>query len=69
MHMLFEALRDGRVLMRTEEESCIYPTEILLMLLAAGYRFRLNGRAWRPNKPEKQQPIQATASKGRRRTK
>ena len=49
----FEVIRDGRVLMSTEHESCIYPNETLLAMQAAGYKFRLNGKAFKPTQPEK----------------
>jgi hypothetical protein len=49
--MLFEVIGgDGRVKMSTEHESCIYPREILLSMEAAGYSFRINGKAWKPAK-------------------
>ena len=50
---LFEVIRDGRVLMSTDHKSCIYPNEILLSMQAAGYKFRMEGKAWRPEKLEK----------------
>ena len=50
---LFEVVRDGRVYMSTNHKSCIYPNDILLSMQAAGYKFRMNGKAWRPKKPEK----------------
>jgi len=61
--LLFEVIRDGHVYMSTEHESCIYPNEILLSMQAAGYKFRMNGKAWRPTKPEKKLP--ATVKVGR----
>ena len=51
--VLFEVIRDGRVMMSTQHKSCIYPVEILLSMQAAGYKFRIDGKAWRPPKPEK----------------
>ena len=54
--VLFEVIRDGRVMMSTQHKSCIYPVEILLSMQAAGYKFRMDGKAWRPPKPEKKPP-------------
>jgi len=48
---LFEVIRDGRVLMSTNHKSCIYPNEILLSMQSAGYKFRMDDKAWRPEKP------------------
>lgn len=67
--VLFEVLRDGRVLMSTEHESCIYPNETLLSMQTAGYKFRLNGKAWRPAKPDKKQPAANNARGSRLRKK
>ncbi|MCL2284839.1 MAG: hypothetical protein FWC32_00575 [Firmicutes bacterium] len=54
--VLFEVIRDGRVMMSTEHKSCIYPTGILLAMQSAGYKFRMDGKAWKPAKPEKKLP-------------
>ena len=51
--VLFEVVRDGCVYMSTDHKSCIYPNDILLSMQAAGYKFRMNGKAWRPEKLEK----------------
>ena len=51
--VLFEVIRDGRVLMRTEHKSCIYPVKTLLAMQAVGYKFRMDGKAWKPEKPDK----------------
>jgi len=53
---LFEVIRDGRVYMSTDHKSCIYSNDILLLMQAAGYKFRMNGKAWRPEKPENKKP-------------
>ena len=67
--ILFEVIRDGCVLMRTEHKSCIYPNETLLSMQAAGYKFRMDGKAWKPEKPDKKPPDSDTAPKVRRRSK
>jgi hypothetical protein len=54
---LFEVIREGRVLMSANHKSCIYPNVILLSMQAAGYKFRMNGKAWRPEKPEKKPTV------------
>ena len=47
--MKFEVInRDGKVMMSTEHRSCIYPTDILKQMEAAGYKFRVDGKRWRP---------------------
>ena len=47
--MKFEVIdRDGKVKMSTEHRSCIYPTDILKRMEAAGYKFKVDGKRWRP---------------------
>ena len=46
--MLFEALRDGRVIMHTDEADCIDPPDVLLSMQTAGYTFRMDGQTWEP---------------------
>ncbi len=51
--MLFEVLRDGKALMTTDDESGIYDLETLKSMQGAGYKFRMNGKAWVPReKPQ-----------------
>ena len=59
--MKFEVLdRDGIVKMSTEHKSCIYPTATLKSMEAAGYKFRINGKRWKPG----QEIPPETAKKG-----
>lgn len=44
--MKFEVLRDGKVLEHTEYKECVKPLSILKSMQQAGYKFRLNGKAW-----------------------
>ena len=47
--MKFEVIgSDGKVKMSTEHKSCIYPADILKQMEKAGYKFRLNGKRWKP---------------------
>ena len=47
--MKFEVLdRDGIVKMSTEHKRCIYPVATLKSMEAAGYKFRINGKRWKP---------------------
>ena len=40
--------RDGIVKMSTEHKKCIYPLATLKSMEAAGYKFRINGKRWKP---------------------
>ena len=47
--MKFEVLdRDGIVKMSTEHRRCIYPVATLKSMEKAGYKFRINGKRWKP---------------------
>lgn len=67
--ILFKVIRNGRVLMSTEHEACIYPDETLLSMQAAGYKFRLNGKAWKPSKLEQNQLYESKSCVTRKRKK
>ena len=57
--MKFEVIdRDGTVKMSTEHRRCIYPLNILRRMETAGYKFRLDGKRWKPD-----QEINSGASK------
>lgn len=45
---LWEAWRDGRRIEYTDYESCVPPSETLASMYKAGYRFKVNGKAWKP---------------------
>lgn len=49
-HPLWEAWRDGKRIECTNHEKCIPPEEILLSMQKAGYKFKMNGKAWKPKK-------------------
>jgi hypothetical protein len=47
--MRFEVIdRDGKIKMSTEHRSCIYPADTLKRMETAGYKFRVNGKRWKP---------------------
>ena len=46
--MLFEVIRNKKVLMSTAYEECIPPPEVLQQMVAAGYTFRKDNKAWKP---------------------
>ena len=68
--MKFEAIdRDGTVKMSTENRCCIYPLNILRRMEAAGYKFRLDGKRWKPGQeinddPSKAPPHSTRSRKG-----
>ena len=40
--------KEGKHMMSTEQESCIYPPDTLLHMKSHGYTFLMNGEAWDP---------------------
>lgn len=45
---LFEVVYRGTVKMFTEDKRCVYPKDILLMMIESGYELRLNGKPYQP---------------------
>ena len=52
--MLFEVIRDGKVLLSTDHEECIPTPEELCQMMDAGYLFRKEGKPHKPNKRKTQ---------------
>ena len=50
--MLFQVMRNNTVLMSTTYEECIPSPDVLQQMIAAGYTFRKDNKAWNP--PTKQ---------------
>ena len=48
--MLFEVLRNGKVLMYTNHVECMPPPEILLAMMDSGHTFRMHGKPYKPPK-------------------
>ncbi len=48
--MKFEIKLNGKTMMQTEDESCIYDAKTIAEMAKAGYKAYLNGRAYRPRK-------------------
>ena len=57
--MLFEVIRDGAVMMHTNDEKCIPTPELLREMADAKYGFRKNGKSFKPpakrNKKKKEE--------------
>jgi len=50
--MLFQVMRNDTVMMSTTYEECIPSPDVLQQMIAAGYTFRKDNKAWNP--PTKQ---------------
>ena len=48
--MLFQVLRNNKVMMSTNYEECIPPPDILIQMMNAGYTFKKNNKSWKPPK-------------------
>ena len=48
--MLFEILRNDKVMMQTKDEDCIPPPDVLRAMKDAGYTFRKDGKVFKPTK-------------------
>ena len=48
--MLFEIIRDGKVVMHTEHEKCVPSLEILRRMMEAGHSFKIDGKDYKPKK-------------------
>jgi hypothetical protein len=46
--MLFEVLRNDKVVMHTNDEECIPPLDILHKMAEAKYTFRKDGKQYKP---------------------
>lgn len=53
--MYFKIVRvlDNKIMMQTEDESCIYDAETIAGMKAAGYKAYKNGRVYNPKKEKK----------------
>ncbi len=53
--MIFKIVRalDNKIMMQTEDESCIYDAETIAGMKAAGYKAYKNGRVYDPKKARK----------------
>lgn len=45
---LFEVIYQGETKMFTHDKNCVYPKDVLLRMMEAGYTFKLNGKSYRP---------------------
>lgn len=48
--MKFEIRLNGKTMMQTEDENCIYDAKTIVEMAKAGYKAYLNGRVYRPKK-------------------
>ncbi|MCD8147514.1 MAG: hypothetical protein LUD84_09620 [Clostridiales bacterium] len=48
--MKFEIKLNGKTMMQTEDENCIYDAKTIAEMAKAGYKAYLNGRVYRPKK-------------------
>ena len=46
--MLFEVLRNGKVVMHTNDEGCIPPLELLHKMLESNHTLRKDGKPYKP---------------------
>ena len=66
--MKFEVIdRDGRVKMSTEHQNCVYPLDILKSMAKAGYKFKLNGKRWKPGQEIDDKTQKAAPNKNKNR--
>ena len=49
----WEVHRDGKVMLRTDDDSCFYPEETIKQMIAAGFKIYKNGKIYHPLKKSK----------------
>lgn len=49
-HHLWEAWRDGKRIEVTDYKECIPSMKTMISMAEAGYKFKVEGKAWKPKK-------------------
>ena len=46
----WEVHRDGKLMLRTDDDNCFYSEEVIKQMIAAGYKIYKNGKIYKPTK-------------------